>query len=189
MEVNWNVRLTKTAGFCTYKKQMPTATGRWAKIELSVKVCDSAERLRDTMIHEMCHAAVWLIHGQNDHHGPLWQLYARKSNRIHEDLTTISRCHTYEIQTKYTYKCNKCGYEIGRHSKSLDIEKKVCGYCRGTFEVFINTPRRTPKRAATNRTPNPFAQFVKDNYATLKRENPSLIHKDIMKKLSENFKK
>ena len=33
---------------------------RISKIELSSKVIDSADRLRDTLIHEMCHAAAWI---------------------------------------------------------------------------------------------------------------------------------
>ena len=34
---------------------------RASKIELSSKVLDSADRLRDTLVHEMCHAAAWII--------------------------------------------------------------------------------------------------------------------------------
>lgn len=30
---------------------------RLSRIELSTKVLDSADRLRDTLIHEMCHAS------------------------------------------------------------------------------------------------------------------------------------
>ena len=43
------------------------------------------------------------------------------------------RCHSYAIRTKYSYVCEKCSYTIGRHSKSLDTERKVCGHCHGKF--------------------------------------------------------
>jgi predicted SprT family Zn-dependent metalloprotease len=43
------------------------------------------------------------------------------------------RCHSYTIRTKFNYVCEKCGYTIGRHSKSLDTERKVCGHCHGRF--------------------------------------------------------
>ena len=33
------------------------------------------ERVRDTLIHELCHAAVWLIHGVNGGHGPHWKFW------------------------------------------------------------------------------------------------------------------
>jgi hypothetical protein len=34
---------------------------RVATIELSTKVIDDEERLRSTLLHEMCHAAQWLV--------------------------------------------------------------------------------------------------------------------------------
>ena len=88
MEVTWNARLLKTAGVT----KMARLSGgvREATIELSVKVLDCHERLRtvrccfaraamttptvppsltptwgfpQTLLHEMCHAAAWLIDG------------------------------------------------------------------------------------------------------------------------------
>ncbi|CAL4140815.1 unnamed protein product, partial [Meganyctiphanes norvegica] len=123
------------------------------------------------------------------------------------ELPSISRCHSYEISCKYTYRCTKCGYSIGRHSKSLDTTKKVCGYCYGKFDVLLtsainkgsqnenntpssNTPStfQTPK--ATPRTPNPFALFVKENYNTIKKSSgTNLKHGDVMKLLSAEFSK
>ena len=92
-----------------------------------IKVLDSADRLRDTLIHEMCHAASWVISGYRDGHGPLFKHWAKECMARFPELPLIARCHSYAIRTKYTYKCEKCGYQIGRHSKSLDTERKVCG--------------------------------------------------------------
>ena len=76
MIVAWNARLTKTAGMCIQRKIKITEkpnhiftsssnTGteevRASKIELSTKVLDAPDRLRDTLIHEMCHAAAWVV--------------------------------------------------------------------------------------------------------------------------------
>ena len=68
MIVEWNARLTKTAGMCVQRKinitkrqEEFTEEVRASKIELSSKVLDSADRLRDTLVHEMCHAAAWII--------------------------------------------------------------------------------------------------------------------------------
>ncbi|CAH1364834.1 unnamed protein product [Tenebrio molitor] len=48
--------------------------------------------------------------------------------------TLISVCHQYVIDTKYTYKCASCGYSIGRHTKSIDTDRKRCGYCRDVLK-------------------------------------------------------
>jgi hypothetical protein len=42
------------------------------RIELSSKVIDSCDRLRDTLIHELCHAACSIISKKCDNHGPIW---------------------------------------------------------------------------------------------------------------------
>lgn len=130
--ITWNARMTKTAGFCYNKIDKSIQPyGRAARIELSSKVCDCAERTRDTLIHELCHAAAWTISGYRDGHGQLWKQWTMLAMARLKDLPPISRCHTYVIQTKFTYKCERCCSEIGRHSKSIDMEKKVCGRCGG----------------------------------------------------------
>jgi hypothetical protein len=42
-----------------------------------VPICSMyiTERTRDTLIHELCHAAVWLINGTNGGHGPYWKYW------------------------------------------------------------------------------------------------------------------
>ena len=72
------MRLTKTAGLCYSRRERKyNVETRTARIELSTKVTsnllwlfapvfqviDSADRLRDTLIHEMCHAASWVVSG------------------------------------------------------------------------------------------------------------------------------
>lgn len=43
LPVEWNSRMTKTAGYCIYKREKTTlASNRSVRIELSTKVCDSA---------------------------------------------------------------------------------------------------------------------------------------------------
>jgi len=141
MEITWNVRLTKTAALCysrRYTNKMGIET-RSSRIELSSKIIDSGDRLRDTLVHEMCHAASWITSGYRDGHGPLWRTWAEKAMQQFPELPIINRCHSYDIRTKYSYVCQRCGYTIGRHSKSFDTEKKVCGHCHGRFELAVNT--------------------------------------------------
>ncbi|NXD37512.1 ACRC protein, partial [Copsychus sechellarum] len=56
MEIIWNKKMRKTAGYCVTGQREGPERKRYARIELSEKVCDSADRLRDTLIHEVCHA-------------------------------------------------------------------------------------------------------------------------------------
>ncbi|CAH8554858.1 unnamed protein product [Schistosoma haematobium] len=147
LEIIWSRRLLKTAGLCKYMMRTSTHSNgtsnqvRIAQILLSEKVCTTAERVRDTLLHEICHAAVWLINGLNDGHGRHWKSWANRVHRVWPKLPVVSVCHAYTIDTRFTYRCTGCGVCINRHSKSLDITKKICGHCRSKFELLINTPK------------------------------------------------
>lgn len=47
---------------------------RSSAIELSDKVLTGPDRLRCTLIHEMCHAATWIYNGENGH-GKTWKAW------------------------------------------------------------------------------------------------------------------
>ncbi len=172
---------------------------RFSSLKLASKVLDSADRLRDTLIHEMCHAATWVVSGCPDGHGPIWKDWAARSRRRFPDLPVIGRCHSYVIRTKYTYRCVKCGQCVNRHSKSLDTDKYRCGKCKGAFELLLNrvagvtsaTPGRRLKQTPVEqnntplKTPNRFAAFVKENYKNVRA--PGVAHADAMKELSKKF--
>uniref|UniRef100_H2Z9Z2 SprT-like domain-containing protein n=1 Tax=Ciona savignyi TaxID=51511 RepID=H2Z9Z2_CIOSA len=199
MEVSWSNRLTKTAGITKCKRTTRTQTGTEgrcisthydASISLSKKVIDSSYRLRDTLIHEMCHAAVWLLNNANESHGPYWKSWAARARRTHPELPSIDRCHNYDIEYKFIYECSRCKSTIGRHSKSIDIEKKLCGRCRG--KLVLTKPSKTPGKLQNEKPLNPFATFVKENYKLTKLGLQSNLradsHKDVMTALSEKFK-
>ncbi|XP_049593437.1 germ cell nuclear acidic protein isoform X2 [Syngnathus scovelli] len=177
MSVTWNKKMRKTAGYCITGQERGGGS-RYARIELSEKVCDSADRLRDTLIHEMCHAATWLINGVRDGHGSLWKAYARKSTLVHPELPMVTRCHSYDIKFKFKYQCTKCQNTIGRHSKSLDTHKFVCALCMG--KLVLLTPFKP-------RPPTPFANFVKENYKSVRQELADQSHREVMRKLSVDF--
>lgn len=190
MTIEWNVRMRGTAGYCYNKKSVRTLGGvvRSSRIVLATKILDTPDRLRDTLIHEMCHAAAWLINGVSDGHGPLWTQWANKAMRTFPEIPQIRRCHDYKIKTKFTYRCVGCGYSIGRHSKSLDVERKRCGHCYGKFELLLNKTTKsgtvqvqTPKRELSK-----FALFVKENYNSVKKER-NLKHGEVMKILGQQF--
>ncbi|KAM9741912.1 germ cell nuclear acidic protein isoform 1-T4 [Menidia menidia] len=177
MSVTWNKKMRKTAGYCITGQER-NGGSRYARIELSEKVCDSADRLRDTLIHEMCHAATWLINGVRDGHGNFWKLYARKSTVVHPELPMVTRCHSYDITYKFQYRCTRCENTIGRHSKSLDTQRFVCALCTG--QLVLLTPSKP-------RAPTPFAAFVKENYGNVRQELAGQGHVEVMRKLSADF--
>ncbi len=83
VSVSWSKRLLKTAGL-TYLKQLKSSqkTNRTAHIELSCKVVDNKYRLRSTLLHEMCHAAAWLIDSvSSPPHGSCFQKWAKFAMR------------------------------------------------------------------------------------------------------------
>ncbi|CAL8305418.1 unnamed protein product [Arctogadus glacialis] len=177
MSVTWNKKLRKTAGYCI-SGQERAGGKRYTRIELSDKVCDSADRLRDTLVHEMCHAATWMINGVRDGHGSFWKLYACKATLAHPELPMVTRCHSYEIKYKFQYQCTRCKNTIGRHSKSLDTTRFMCALCTGPLVLL--TPTNT-------RAPAPFAVFVKENYGSARQELEGKSHADVMRKLSADF--
>ncbi|XP_020832280.1 germ cell nuclear acidic protein isoform X2 [Phascolarctos cinereus] len=132
ISINWNKKMRTTAGYCHFSgKEGGLQTTRSIRIELSEKVCDSADRLRDTLIHELCHGATWLFHGVRDCHGPFWKVYAQRSALVHPELPLVKRCHSYEIHYKFIYECAQCKARVGRHSKSVNTERVVCSLCHG----------------------------------------------------------
>ncbi|XP_008204887.1 acidic repeat-containing protein [Nasonia vitripennis] len=191
--IEWSTRLRGTAGKC-YNKQSLKALGktvRSSRLVLATKILDSPDRLRDTLIHEMCHAATWLINNVSDGHGSFWKAWANKAVKVFPELPPVSRCHNYEIQTKYTYKCLSCGYSIGRHSKSLDLSRKRCGYCHGQFELLINKVTKDgmvqKKSTAQTKEPSGFALYVKENYHLVKQNGAGIKHGEVMKILGQQF--
>ena len=97
---------------------------------------DSPDRLRDTLVHEMCHAASWIISGYKDGHGPIWKNWAHRAENRFPELPVIKRCHSYEIRTKYVYRCQTCGK--GRFAKY------------GIFLVYDSQNRSYPSNILAN---------------------------------------
>ena len=86
-------------------------------------------------------------------------------------------------------------FRIGRHSKSIDTTKKVCGRCRSRLVLLnskddplpsgINAPSH--QELKTPKTLTPFAKFVKENYGSVKKSQGTVKHGDVMKILSSKF--
>ncbi len=80
---------------------------------------DDEERLRSTLIHEMCHAANFLIDElDNEQHGKMFKKWGRKATKHFPEIT-VSTCHSYDIHAPHKFKCVNtiCGVVYSRHSK------------------------------------------------------------------------
>ncbi|KAI6213235.1 hypothetical protein M3Y94_00126800 [Aphelenchoides besseyi] len=131
MNVEWSKRLLTTAGRFHRSDE---------RIELSVKVLTTTERLMNTLLHEQCHAAVWLI----DHvlakrsHGAEFKQWGHRAHVKLNGHLTVDTYHNYDIEYKYRFVCTGCQMAIKRHSKSIDVTKVRCKNCRGVFEMTVN---------------------------------------------------
>jgi len=189
MSVQWSSRLLTTAGIT----KMKTVNGiRHASIELSVKVVDDEERLKNTLLHEMCHAASWIVDGEKKppHGKNFWKWASTCENKING--AKITTCHAYEIFKPFKYECtnNDCKTMYARHSKnSIDINKHRCGKCRSRLNYLGNFNQNgTPKKA---RQATGFSLFVKEHYQEVvknRRKSQSKKASDIMLVLSQMYK-
>ncbi|KAI0367519.1 hypothetical protein BV20DRAFT_1024402 [Pilatotrama ljubarskyi] len=160
-ELVWSKRLLTTAGRAHWRKDRHGT--HITSIQLAEKVLDCEERIRNTLSHEMCHLACWIISDAPDEqHGSLFKGWAQKVMRKRADVEVTTK-HDYEIKHKYQWKCEDCEKIYGRHSKSINPEEHVCGGCKGRLVPQFQS-RRAP------RTPKPKADS--QNAAVRGRDSP-----------------
>ena len=177
--LRWNPRLRRTAGRCRFITMDKT---RHAEIELSPRVLTSADRLRTTLAHEMCHAAQWLVDGEaRPPHGAAFRRWARLLEERVPDIL-ITTTHSYAINTRYVYRCTSCGQTYGRHSR-MCLETRCCGRCRGAL-TLDSEDSTEPTRA-----PPPFANFVRREYAAQRKRWPHVSHQRIMTALGRKWRR
>ncbi|KAH9001847.1 SprT-like family-domain-containing protein [Lactarius hatsudake] len=68
----WSNRLLTTAGRARWRRSKEGV--HTTSIELATKILDSNERIRNTLSHEMCHLACWVINQDpKEGHGKVWK--------------------------------------------------------------------------------------------------------------------
>jgi hypothetical protein len=105
VKVTWSKKLNKTAGVTRMRGKLGegNASTRVATIELSTKVIDDEVRLRSTLLHEMCHAAQWLVDGiHKPPHGKNFKKWAAISMQKIRDVE-VTTTHDYQIVYKYAW--------------------------------------------------------------------------------------
>jgi predicted SprT family Zn-dependent metalloprotease len=185
----WNAKLKTTAGVTYTSRQAGVHPGdgpqMLARIELSTHVVDSPFKLRQTLCHELCHAAAWLLDGSSKPpHGAAFWKWARKAMDALPGLD-VTTCHSYDIVFKFNYACTTawCAQHYGRHSNSIDTGKQACGVCGGALKLL---PRlKADGTPVAKRAPTAFSMFVKERFAGVKAQMPiGSKHAQVMQELS-----
>ena len=207
VEVVWSKKLNTTAGQTRLLKAsssefLDVPPARLAKVELSTKVIDDQTKLRTTLLHELIHAAVWILEGvSRPPHGKEFKRWAKLAMRKIKDVE-VTTTHSYEINYRYAWACTKssCAFIVKRHSKSVDTKKHLCGRCKSRLiEVDPNsstgtsaTPKKQPKPSAYN-------VFVRNQYKTVRQDliheqisrgikNPNVAQSDVMKECARRWR-
>ncbi|OZJ01846.1 hypothetical protein BZG36_04941 [Bifiguratus adelaidae] len=186
MEIRWSVNLHTTAGRVLSKKSL--TGGKWkysSRIELSTKVVDSTDKLKNTLAHELCHAASWVIdHASKPPHGTIFKKWVEKVTRVYPSLD-IRTCHNYDIAWKYKWQCTNsaCGRIYGRHSKSIDLQKHVCGVCKSNLKEVVKTNK--DGKPQEKRPMNRFQLYVKEHSDRMRAEHPGITQSQVVALLAK----
>ncbi|XP_034472108.1 uncharacterized protein LOC117779879 [Drosophila innubila] len=108
----------------------------------------------NSLIHEMCHAAAYVYHGETGH-GQNCRKWAYRAKSLLPELTQINDCNA-----NYKYTCLLCrGCSFGITTFENKEEQLRCHYCQ--FEVIVETNYLSLLLT-------PYQQFVRDNYTKSK---------------------
>jgi predicted SprT family Zn-dependent metalloprotease len=193
LQIDWSMRLNKTAGL-TYTDfklggESNSKRIRHARIELSTKVLTDLQRLKATLLHEMCHVAAWIIDGaRKPPHGKEFKKWG-KIAKIHYPDAAVTTCHSYEIHYKYQWKCSQenCTWKFGRHSNSLSIEKHRCGRCSSKI-IFMGKFDSNGNLMKAKKVSD-YQKFVKKANKKVRQMHPEYDFGEVQKHISKLWEK
>lgn len=184
IKIFWSKTLRSTAGRANWKRTITKPSGspikgdpnsrnveqqpgvivkHFASIELAEKIIDRPERLFDTLAHEFCHLANFMISGIRDQpHGESFKRWARKvtswmkSDVAHEtvgwrqewSMVEVTTKHSYVVETKYLWVCTGRPAQQQKQSlamKMLNIEpedEEGCGAEYGRHSKSIDVDKQ-----------------------------------------------
>ncbi|KAJ3576265.1 hypothetical protein NP233_g517 [Leucocoprinus birnbaumii] len=148
--LKWNKRLLTTAGKARYHRSRDGVES--SEIELATKILDGDERIRNTLSHEMCHLATWVIDKKLDeNHGKRFKHWASKVTRKRPDIeiTNVKNARrSMDVTADQFDRMNVVSLlELTVQVLSL-METQVCGACGEGQLVPLFTVRskaQTPK--------------------------------------------
>ncbi|KAI0382596.1 SprT-like family-domain-containing protein, partial [Hypomontagnella monticulosa] len=218
LHIAWSNTLNTTAGRAHWKcktqstrVQRPdgstgevTTQQHTASIELASKVLGNESDLLNTVAHEFCHLAVFMLNGKpKAAHGSEFKAWGARCGRVFGDRgIEVTTRHDYDIEFKYIWCCEGCKSEVKRHSRSVDTARQRCGRCRGVLVQVKPTPRRNggattlEKDSSSSLTVtaqpakkmNPWQEFMTTERRVLAQTNPGMPFKEQMALISAKWK-
>ncbi|KAJ7630452.1 SprT-like family-domain-containing protein [Roridomyces roridus] len=159
MKLVWNKRLLTTAGRAKYLRNEGIED---IEIHLATKVLISEDRVRNTLSHEMCHLASWMIDKElKESHGKIFKRWAYRVEQKDSNIEVSVR-HSYELFYPFEWKCVKCEAVVGRYTNSLNPEVTRCGNseCRGRLNPLFDPPP-AKKKARTGEVTSRISKHAK----------------------------
>ena len=140
------------------------------------------------------HAAAWIIDGvSKPPHGKCFKKWASIAMR-HVPGAVVTTTHNYEIEYKYTWCCTVpgCKFVVKRHSKSVDVNRHLCGICRGKLYLVDKKGGGSNEKNTVKKQVRPYNMFVKEQSKTIRERmvkeqkqrgvrDPKVSQSDIMK--------
>jgi predicted SprT family Zn-dependent metalloprotease len=157
--LKWSKRLLTTAGLTRNHR------GGKSTVVLSTSLIDRDVRLRFTLMHELCHAAAWIVDGcSKPPHGEVFRKWGARAERLVPGMK-VGVTHDYKIEYKHTWKCQnaECGEVYGRTRRCIDVNRHRCGKCKSHLVELV-------KPAKPKAPPSEYQRFVQDNSASVRRE-------------------
>eukprot|EP01052_Picozoa_sp_SAG31_P036388 SAG31_NODE_4533_length_3158_cov_3.140569_2_plen_192_part_00 len=150
-------------------------------------------KLLNTLGHELCHAATWVVSKSSEGHGNIWAGWMRRVHVLYPGFDLSTR-HGYSIHKPYRWECTACtGYEQ-RHSKSVHEKEASCRHCGkiGTLRFlgrFDKDGKPIDRNASGESRPlSAYAQFTKQHMAAITAELPrGTPQKEKMKELGRRW--
>ena len=140
LEIKFSFQQWYTAGLTL--NSIYKGDDRYAIIFLSIANLRKPQDVRDTLLHEMCHAAAWIVDGipgKVAGHGPAWLKWTTLAESIHPDIK-IEEIFPHKDPPDYLYKCGTCDNDIGIEYTLPEI-LRTCHKCGGTLKmVDIHDP-------------------------------------------------
>ena len=192
--VTYVPRLTSTAGMTRLKTSTYKGIqSRSASIELSAKLIDDEHRLRSTLMHELCHAAAFLVDGvTKPPHGSCFKKWAKIAMTLIPEIT-VSTTHSYVTNShKYAWACTNsdCRIIIKRYSNSVNVDRHVCGKCKSKLiEIEVNSKDPSVIVPKKKREASGFSLYVQQNSSLVRArleaesDGGKIEQKEVMKEL------
>ncbi|GAA6020170.1 hypothetical protein JCM11491_005553 [Sporobolomyces phaffii] len=209
LEVVWNARLRNTAGRAKWKKvKVSGDTGGGLSIrhdctiELATKVTDTEAKLRNTLAHELCHIAAWVLSNEvKPPHGGAFKLWAARIMQVVPDIK-VTTTHSYQIVYKYRWRCTSslCGKIFGRHSNSINPSTHGCpcgsklveidkdGNVKAVKTVLVENARGEMVETPVKRKKSDWLEFVAAQSPIVRKERPEIAQSDVLKVVAERWK-